>query len=131
MYTTAEKCDIISEICNGGCNTKMSRKIIMAGHLTLGIPKPENMQEIIDEVNLLKINKKKKYIYLLACLTILSPIKNKQEIIKQLQLFIQKGEIVPNFSNNKYISSILSQTQKMGEHEFIQETNELIEYLKK
>ena len=108
----------------------MNRKIVMAGKLKPGVFKPGNMQEIINDVNNLPISKKKKYILLLANITLLSKDKKIENLIARLELFKQNGADIPGSSSDKYISNIIKEINKMETEELKKIIEELIIFLK-
>lgn len=109
----------------------MEKKMILAGKIKPGISKSENIKEIIDKINKLKIGKSEKEILFLASMILLSPKKETTELINQLKRFKKEGKIYPDFSTSRYISNILSEVNQIGKEELKNKIDILIEYIQK
>lgn len=108
----------------------MEKKMILSGKIKPGISKSANINEIINKINRLKIDKIEKEILLLASMILLSPIKKNDELIYQLKKFQKQGEIYPDFSSSKYISRIISEVKKIEKQDLQIKIDELIVYIK-
>lgn len=108
----------------------MSRKIIMAGKLKPGFQKPNNMQEIINKINKLNINKNQKYILFIAAIRIIEDKKENIRLIKQLEEMKNETEIYNNFSKSKYISNIITTIKTLDKQKYLDEINIILKYVK-
>ena len=71
----------------------MEKKMILAGKFKPGISKRENIKEIIEKINKLKISKEEREILFLTAMILLAPKKETTELVNQLKRF-KKGMLV-------------------------------------
>lgn len=109
----------------------MEKKMILAGKIKPGISKSENIKEIIEKINKLKIGKSEKGILFLASMILLSPKKETIELINQLKRFKKEGTVYPDFSSSRYISNILVEVKQLEKEEFENKIDILIKYIQK
>lgn len=109
----------------------MEKKMILAGKIKPGISKSENIKEIIEKINKLKIGKSEKEILFLASMILLSPKKETIELINQLKRFKKEGTVYPDFSSSRYISNILVEVKQLEKEEFENKIDILIKYIQK
>ncbi len=107
----------------------MEKRMILSGRIKPGISKSENIKEIIEKINKLKIKKMQKEILFLTSMILLSPIKETTELVSQLKRFKKESRIYPDFSSSKYITNILNDVKKLEKEEFKTEIDELIIYI--
>lgn len=107
----------------------MEKKMILAGKFKPGISKRENIKEIIEKINKLKISKEEREILFLTAMILLPAKKETKEMVNQLKRFKKEGKIYPDFSSSKYISNIIDNVKQIDQEQFQEKTDRLIQYI--
>lgn len=107
----------------------MEKRMILAGKFKPGISKRENIKEIIEKINKLKISKEEREILFLTAMILLAPKKETTELVNQLKRFKKEGTIYPDFSSSKYISKIINNVKQLEPEQFESKVEGLIEYI--
>ena len=107
----------------------MEKRMILAGKFKPGISKRENIKEIIEKINKLKISKEEREILFLTAMILLAPQKETIELVNQLKRFKKEGTIYPDFSSSKYINKIIDKVKQLEPEQFESKIEGLIEYI--
>lgn len=90
----------------------------------------DNINNLIIEINKLKITKDMKKLLLVASLNLISSIKTTKSLVYQLETFKNQGKIIPTKTKSKYINNILKDFRTMSVSDFSNNINNLINFLK-
>lgn len=107
----------------------MEKKMILVGKFKPGISRRENIKEIIEKINKLKISKEEREILFLTAMILLPTKKETKEMVNLLKRFKKEGTIYPDFSSSKYISKIIDNVKGIGQEQFQEKTERLIQYI--
>lgn len=107
----------------------MEKKMILVGKFKPGISRKENIKEIIEKINKLKISKEEREILFLTAMILLPTKKETKEMVNLLKRFKKEGTIYPDFSSSKYISNIIDNVKGIGQEQFQEKTERLIQYI--
>ena len=89
----------------------------------------ENINNLITEINNIKINKTMKKFLLIASLNLLSSVKTAKALEYQLQTFRNQGKIIPEKTKSKYINTLIKELNEMTPSDFTTTINNLISFI--
>lgn len=89
----------------------------------------ENINNLITEINTIKINKTMKKFLLVASLNLISRVKTAKALQYQLQTFRNQGKIIPEKTKSKYINALIAELNEMSPSDFTTTINNLINYI--
>lgn len=106
----------------------MSKQIIILNNSNTMLSK-EYINNLIKEINKLKINKSMKELLLIASINLLSSVKTTKSLVYQLENFRNQGKVFPERTKSKYLNNIIKNIKNLSISDLTNNINNLINYL--
>ena len=106
----------------------MNKELIILNNSHTMLSK-EYINNLVVEINKLKINKSMKELLLIASINLLSSTKTTKSLTYQLDNFRNHWKVLPEKTKSKYLNNIIKKINKSSASDFTNNINNLINYL--